>query len=199
MSENQEKITPMMKQYYEIKRKYPSTLLFYRLGDFYELFEGDALKVSRLLDLTLTHRGNIGGKPIPMCGVPFHAVDNYIARLIRQGESVVICEQIGEPGKQKTMERKVSRVITPGTVTDDGIAPERQENLIAAIYKGKHYFGFAYLSLSSGRFKTGIARSLVELNLFLDRNYCLKGLIHSCPVAIPDKSRQLYRLGPYGY
>lgn len=158
-----------MKQYYEIKRKYPSTLLFYRLGDFYELFEGDALKVSRLLDLTLTHRGNVGGKPIPMCGVPFHAVDNYIARLIRQGESVVICEQIGEPGKQKTMERKVSRVITPGTVTDDGIAPERQENLIAAIYKGKHYFGFAYLSLSSGRFKTGIAKSLKELNLFLDR------------------------------
>ena len=169
MSDKEEKITPMMKQYYEIKNKYPNTLLFYRLGDFYELFEADALKVSRLLDLTLTHRGNIGGQPIPMCGVPFHAVDNYIARLIRQGESVVICEQIGEPGKQKTMERKVSRIITPGTVTDDGIAPERQENLIASIYKGKHYYGFAYLSLSSGRFKTGVAATVKELNLFIDR------------------------------
>ncbi len=172
ISEFQEKgnkLTPMMQQYLDIKSRYQDTLLFYRLGDFYELFFDDAKKASRLLDLTLTRRGNVSGDPIPMCGVPFHAADNYISRLIKLGESVVICEQYGIPGKQKTMERKISRIVTPGTVTDEGIAPENQENLIASIYKGTHYYGYAWLNLSSGVFKTAIARDLSEVGLYLDK------------------------------
>ncbi|MDY3107774.1 MAG: DNA mismatch repair protein MutS, partial [Succinivibrio sp.] len=131
--------TPMMRQYLEIKAKYPDTLVLYRLGDFYELFYDDAKKIARLLDLTLTRRGTNNGEPIPMAGVPFHAVDNYIARLIKMGESCVICEQKGTPGKN--MVREVSKIITPGTVTDEGIAPDQQDNLIACVYKGKNYFG----------------------------------------------------------
>ena len=146
MSDLIQSSTPMMRQYLEIKAQYPNTLVLYRLGDFYELFYDDAKKIAKLLDLTLTRRGTNNGEPIPMAGVPFHAVDNYIARLIKLGESCVICEQIGTPGQQKTMVRKVSKIVTPGTVTDEGIAPDRQDNLIACIFKGKHYYGFSYLS-----------------------------------------------------
>ena len=108
MEELMQNATPMMRQYLEIKSQYPNTLVLYRLGDFYELFYEDAKKVAKLLDLTLTRRGSNNGDPIPMAGVPFHAVDNYIARLIKLGESCVICEQQGTPGAQKTMVRKVS-------------------------------------------------------------------------------------------
>ncbi|MBQ3883319.1 MAG: DNA mismatch repair protein MutS, partial [Succinivibrio sp.] len=152
MEENNKNVTPMMRQYLEIKANYPDTLVLYRLGDFYELFYDDAKKIAKLLDLTLTRRGTNNGEPIPMAGVPFHAVDNYIARLIKLGESCVICEQVGTPGNQKTMVRKVSKIITPGTVTDEGIAPDGTDNLIACVFKGKRYYGFAYLSLSSGTF-----------------------------------------------
>ena len=127
MEELMQNATPMMRQYLEIKSQYPNTLVLYRLGDFYELFYEDAKKVAKLLDLTLTRRGSNNGDPIPMAGVPFHAVDNYIARLIKLGESCVICEQQGTPGAQKTMVRKVSKIITPGTVTEEGIAPDRQD------------------------------------------------------------------------
>ena len=155
-------ITPMMKQYCEIKDQYPDTLVFYRLGDFYEMFFDDAVKASRLLNLTLTHRGTNKGTPIPLAGVPFHAVDNYISRLIRMGESVVICEQIEDKTNKKTKNfiRKVSRIVTPGTATDDGIAPDREDNLIACVYEGKHYFGIASLNLGSGSFKTAAVRDL---------------------------------------
>ncbi len=161
--------TPMMRQYLEIKQNYPDTLVFYRLGDFYELFYDDAKKIVSLLDLTLTHRGTNNGEPIPMAGVPFHAVDGYIARLIKVGQSVVICEQIGDPSKKGPMTRKISRIITPGTVTDEGIAPEKQDNLVASVYKGHHYYGFSYLSLGSGRFKTGVCASEKELQIFLQK------------------------------
>ncbi len=161
--------TPMMRQYLEIKAKYPDTLVLYRLGDFYELFYEDAKKIARLLDLTLTRRGTNNGQPIPMAGVPFHAVDNYIARLIKMGESCVICEQKGTTGEQKTMVREVSKIITPGTVTDDGIAPDRQDNIVAAIYKGKNYYGFAYLSLGSATFKTTVCKEKRELELYLEK------------------------------
>lgn len=161
--------TPMMRQYLEIKAKYPTTLVLYRLGDFYELFYEDAKKIAKLLDLTLTRRGTNNGVPIPMAGVPFHAVDNYIARLIKMGESCVICEQIGTPGAQKTMIRKVSKIITPGTVTDDGIAPDKQDNIIACIYKSKHLYGFSYLSLGSGLFKTSVCKTLNDLKLYLEK------------------------------
>ncbi|WP_406021512.1 DNA mismatch repair protein MutS [Succinivibrio sp.] len=160
-------VTPMMRQYLEIKVKFPDTLVLYRLGDFYELFFDDAKKVAKLLDLTLTRRGNTNGDPIPMAGVPFHSVENYIARLIRFGESVVICEQEGIPGK--TMIRKISKIITPGTATDDGIAPDTKDNIIACIYKGKTYYGVSYLCLGSGVFKTTVCSKLSDVRLYLEK------------------------------
>lgn len=169
MEELMQNATPMMRQYLEIKAQYPNTLVLYRLGDFYELFYEDAKKVAKLLDLTLTRRGSNNGDPIPMAGVPFHAVDNYIARLIKLGESCVICEQQGTPGAQKTMVRKVSKIITPGTVTEEGIAPDRQDVFTACIYKGKHYYGLAYISLGSGLFKTTICPTKAELKLYIEK------------------------------
>lgn len=178
MSTTSEKITPMMRQYLEIKQKYPETLVFYRLGDFYELFYDDAKKASELLDLTLTRRGTNNGDPIPMAGVPFHSVEGYLAKLIRLGESAVICEQVGDPATTKGMMiRKVSKIITPGTVTDEGIAPDRTDNQIASIFKGKRYYGFAALSLGSGKFKTAIAANEKSLRLLLDKNTPVEILI----------------------
>src|SRR5690606_33264154 len=114
--------TPMMQQYLRIKAQHPNELVFYRMGDFYELFYSDAEKAARLLDITLTQRGASAGAPIPMAGVPYHAAEGYLARLVKCGESVVICEQVGDPGTQKgPMERKVARIVTPGTVTDEAL------------------------------------------------------------------------------
>ncbi len=128
-------------------------LLFYRMGDFYELFFDDARRASKLLDITLTARGHSGGEPIPMAGVPYHAAENYLARLIRLGESVAICEQIGDPATSKgPVERKVVRIVTPGTVTDDALLEERRENLISALSQEQSTFGLATLDLSGGRF-----------------------------------------------
>ena len=114
--------TPMMQQYLGIKSEYPDMLVFYRMGDFYELFYDDAKKAARLLDITLTARGKSAGNPIPMAGVPYHAAEGYLAKLVRQGESVAICEQIGDPATSKgPVERKVVRVVTPGTLTDEAL------------------------------------------------------------------------------
>ncbi len=170
-TESAEKITPMMRQYFAIKSKYPDTLVFYRLGDFYELFFEDAKKASALLDLTLTRRGTHQGSPIPMAGVPYHSIDSYLAKLIRHGQSAVICEQVGEADSSRgMMQRKVSRILTPGTVTDEGIAPDRQENSIACICRGRTYFGFASLCLSSGRFTCAMAGQLQDLRLLLEKS-----------------------------
>src|SRR5690606_16283506 len=126
--------TPVMQQYLRLKAQYPDALLFYRMGDFYELFYEDAKRAARLLDLTLTARGQSAGQPIPMAGVPFHSVDSYLARLVRRGEAVAICEQIGDPAKSKgPVERRVVRVVTPGTVTDDVFLDERRDTLLAAL------------------------------------------------------------------
>ena len=145
--------TPMMRQYLEIKSLHPDTLVFYRMGEFYELFYADAEKASRLLDITLTTRGQSAGKPIPMAGVPAHSVDQYLARLIRQREPVAICEQVGVPDKSKgPVDRKVVRVITPGTLTDENLLDERLENSIAAVYVDGSKCGLAVLEVSSGRF-----------------------------------------------
>ena len=142
-----------MQQYLRIKAQYPDVLLFYRMGDFYELFFDDARKASRLLDITLTARGTSGGEPIPMAGVPVQTLDTYLARAVRKGESVAICEQIGDPAKSKgPVERQVVRVVTPGTVTDDALLEERRDTLLAAICPGADGFGLAWLELSSGRF-----------------------------------------------
>ena len=148
-----EKHTPMMQQYLRIKSDHPHLLLFYRMGDFYELFYDDARKVAQLLDITLTARGKSNGEPIPMAGVPYHAVDNYLAKLVKLGESVAICEQIGDPSKSKgPVERKVVRIVTPGTVTDEALLEERSDNLIIAIEQQKNRYGIATLDVTSGRF-----------------------------------------------
>ncbi len=145
--------TPMMQQYLRIKADHPETLLFYRMGDFYELFYEDARKAAGLLDITLTRRGQSSGEPIPMCGVPYHAVDNYLGKLVRKGESVAICEQIGDPAASKgPVERKVVRVVTPGTLTDEALLQDRQENLLCCIYRQPSGWGLAALEISSGRF-----------------------------------------------
>ncbi|KRT56021.1 DNA mismatch repair protein MutS [endosymbiont of Ridgeia piscesae] len=143
----------MMQQYLRIKGEFPGMLLFYRMGDFYELFFDDAERAAQLLDITLTKRGQSAGKPIPMAGVPYHAAENYLAKLVRLGESVAICEQIGDPAASKgPVERKVVRIITPGTLTDESLLEERQENLLAALNQVDDKFGLATLDLASGRF-----------------------------------------------
>ncbi|MEZ9875450.1 DNA mismatch repair protein MutS [Vibrio breoganii] len=147
------KHTPMMQQYHKLKAENPEILLFYRMGDFYELFYDDAKRASQLLDISLTKRGASAGEPIPMAGVPFHAVEGYLAKLVQLGESVAICEQIGDPATSKgPVERKVVRIITPGTVTDEALLAERVDNLIAAIYQHDDKFGYATLDITSGRF-----------------------------------------------
>jgi DNA mismatch repair protein MutS len=126
MTETTQPHTPMMAQYLAIKAEYPDTLVFYRMGDFYELFYDDAEKAVRLLDITLTQRGQSAGRPVVMAGVPFHSVETYLARLIRLGESVAICEQVGEVGASKgPVERKVMRVVTPGTLTDSELLSDK--------------------------------------------------------------------------
>ncbi|MCT8590395.1 DNA mismatch repair protein MutS [Glaesserella parasuis] len=145
--------TPMMAQYLQLKAQNPDILLFYRMGDFYELFYDDAKKAAALLDISLTKRGQSAGEPIPMAGVPYHAVEGYLAKLVALGESVAICEQIGDPTTSKgPVERKVVRIITPGTVSDEALLPERQDNLVAAIYQEKGVFALATLDMASGRF-----------------------------------------------
>src|SRR3954465_7498180 len=143
----------MMQQYLRIKAEHPNELVFYRMGDFYELFYDDARRAAKLIDITLTSRGQSAGEPIPMAGVPYHSVDTYLARLVRKGESVAICEQMGDPAKSKgPVDRQVVRVVTPGTVTDDALLEERRETLLAALYRDAQGFGLAWLELSSGRF-----------------------------------------------
>ncbi len=143
----------MMQQYLRIKAGYPDMLLLYRMGDFYELFFDDAKRAAHLLDLTLTHRGQSAGKPIPMAGVPYHAVENYLARLIKKGESIAICEQIGDPAASKgPVEREVVRIITPGTVTDEALLEAKRDNILLAVYQHGHQFGLAWVDLSCGRF-----------------------------------------------
>ncbi len=145
--------TPMMQQYLRIKADYPDTLLFYRMGDFYELFFEDAQKVARLLDITLTSRGQSSGKPIPMAGVPFHAAESYMARLLRQGLAIAVCEQIGDPKTSVgPVERQVARLLTPGTVSDAAFLEDRQDNCLVSVHAAQDKFGIAYLDISNGRF-----------------------------------------------
>ncbi|RDH84113.1 MAG: DNA mismatch repair protein MutS [endosymbiont of Galathealinum brachiosum] len=142
-----------MQQFLRIKADHPDILLFYRMGDFYEMFFDDARKASQLLDITLTARGKAQGEPIPMCGIPFHAADNYLARLIKAGESVALCEQTGDPATTKgPVERQVVRIITPGTVTDENLLEERRDNFLMSIASFKEVIGISVLDVGSGRF-----------------------------------------------
>src|SRR5580693_6671983 len=143
----------MMQQYLRIKAQHPDVLLFYRMGDFYEMFYDDARRAAQLLDIALTQRGASAGAPIPMAGVPAATLDAYLTKLVRKGESVAICEQRGEPGKVKgPMEREVVRIVTPGTLTDEALLEERRDNLLASVYGAGGRFGLAWLDLSAGRF-----------------------------------------------
>lgn len=156
--------TPMMQQYLRIKAEHPELLLFYRMGDFYELFFDDAHKAAELLDITLTARGNSNGAPIPMAGVPYHAAEGYLARLLKGGVAVAICEQIGDPATSKgPVERKVVRVLTPGTLTDEALLDSKQENLLVAISRKKDQYGLAVAEISSGRFDVCQHQSLADL------------------------------------
>jgi len=145
--------TPMMQQYLKLKVEHQNELLFYRMGDFYELFYDDARKAAELLDITLTARGQSGGQPIPMAGIPYHAAENYVARLVRGGHSIAICEQVGDPATSKgPVERKVVRIVTPGTLSDDAFLDEKRDNLLLAIHHHRDAFGLATLDISSGHF-----------------------------------------------
>jgi len=144
--------TPFMRQYLKIKAEHPGYLLFFRMGDFYELFYEDARRASKLLDITLTTRGTSGGTPIPMAGVPYHAIDNYLARLVKLGETVALCEQVGDPAASKGLvDRRVTKIVTPGTVTDEALLEDRRDNLLSAVHWTASKFGLATLDLSGGR------------------------------------------------
>ncbi|MDO6468165.1 DNA mismatch repair protein MutS [Neptunomonas phycophila] len=151
--------TPMMQQYLKIKAEYPHQLVFYRMGDFYELFYDDAKRASELLNISLTARGKSGGNAIPMAGLPFHAAEGYIAKIVRAGESVVICEQFGDPATSKgPVERKVARIVTPGTLSDEAFLDESRDNILLAINTHQDKYGVSLVDISTGRF------SLMELD-----------------------------------
>src|SRR5260221_9591564 len=143
--------TPVMQQYLRIKGEHPDILVFYRMGDFYELFYDDAERASRLLVLTLTSRGASAGEPVKMAGVPAHSVESYLAKLVKLGESVAIAEQIGDPATAKgPVDRQVTRIVTPGTLTDSALLDDKSENVLLSICKDKSTLGLAWLSLASG-------------------------------------------------
>jgi DNA mismatch repair protein MutS len=168
--------TPMMQQYLRIKAEFPHMLLFYRMGDFYELFFDDARRAAELIDITLTARGKSGGEPIPMAGVPYHSVETYLSKIVRRGESVALCEQIGDP-KTSTgpVERQVVRIITPGTLTDEALLNSRSDNILAAIHIAKSgpnnspRIGLAWMDLSAGRFSVTELESRDQLHSELER------------------------------
>ncbi len=167
MNQPIEKHTPMMQQYLRIKARHPDMLVFYRMGDFYELFYDDAERAARLLDITLTRRGESAGEPIRMAGVPHHSVEQYLARLVKLGESVAICEQIGDPDAARgPVERQVTRIVTPGTLTDAALLEDKRDNLLLAVARERATLGLAWLSLASGHFavmETAVGNMATEL------------------------------------
>ncbi len=161
--------TPMMAQYLRIKADFPDTLVFYRMGDFYELFFDDARRAHRLLDITLTTRGSSAGAPVVMAGVPVHSVESYLARLIKLGEAVAVAEQVGDVATAKgPVDRKVVRVVTPGTVTDSELLDERHDTLLLALHRGKRQWGLSWLALAGGRLGIGECND-AELGAWLAR------------------------------
>lgn len=182
--------TPMMQQYLRIKADYPDILLFYRMGDFYELFFDDARKAAQLMDITLTHRGKSGGEPIAMAGVPYHAVDQYLAKLVRLGESIALCEQTGDPATSKgPVERQVVRVVTPGTVTEESLLDERRDNLLCAVFPSGDDWGLASVDISSGRFVVQQLSGNEALSSELERLQPAELLIpDDCPLPGPTRS-----------
>ncbi|SEP32052.1 DNA mismatch repair protein MutS [Nitrosovibrio sp. Nv6] len=164
-----EKHTPMMQQYLRIKAQHPDMLMFYRMGDFYELFFDDAEKAAKLLDITLTRRGSSAGEPIKMAGVPYHSAEQYLAKLVRLGESVAICEQTGDPATAKgPVERQVMRIVTPGTLTDAALLEEKRESVLLALFVHESTLGLAWLNLAAGQFSV-METSVANLGAELER------------------------------
>jgi DNA mismatch repair protein MutS len=182
--------TPMMQQYLRIKSEHPEHLVFYRMGDFYELFYGDAEKAARLLDITLTSRGQSAGRPIPMAGIPHHAAEGYLGRLVRLGESVVICEQFGDPATSKgPVERRVARIVTPGTVSDEALLDERRDTLLCAVAAQGEEFGAASLDLAAGRLVVTRVRGREALLALIER-WQPAELLFDESAAIPESLRK---------
>ena len=194
--------TPMMQQYWKLKNQHPDQLMFYRMGDFYEIFYEDAKKAAKLLDITLTARGQSAGQSIPMCGIPFHAAEGYLAKLVKLGESVVICEQVGDPATSKgPVERQVVRIITPGTVTDEALLDERRDNLIAALLGDERLFGLAVLDIASGHFTVQELQGWENLLAELERINPVELLIpDDWPQGLPaEKRRGARRRAPWEF
>src|ERR1044072_2176578 len=185
--------TPAMQQYLRLKAQHRHVLLFSRMGDFYELFYDDAKRAARLLDITLTARGQSAGEPIPMAGVPFHSVESYLAKLWRRGEWVAIGKQSGAAARSKgPVERQVVRVVTPGTVTDEAFLEERRDQLLAALFRDGERFGLAWLELSSGRFSVLEAEGAEALTREIERLRPAELLVpeHSSPAGVTTFIRE---------
>ncbi|MBD9482181.1 DNA mismatch repair protein MutS [Pseudomonas sp. PDM14] len=194
--------TPMMQQYWRLKNQHPDQLMFYRMGDFYEIFYEDAKKAAALLDITLTARGQSAGQAIPMCGIPHHSAEGYLARLVKLGESVVICEQIGDPATSKgPVERQVVRIITPGTISDEAFLDERRDNLLAAVLGDEKLFGLAALDITSGRFTVQELKGWENLLAELERLSPAELLIpDDWPQGLPvEKRRGCRRRAPWDF
>ncbi|MGY2259221.1 DNA mismatch repair protein MutS [Pseudomonas sp. SDO55104_S430] len=194
--------TPMMQQYWRLKNQHPDQLMFYRMGDFYEIFYEDAKKAAKLLDITLTARGQSAGQAIPMCGIPYHAAEGYLAKLVKLGESVVICEQVGDPATSKgPVERQVVRIITPGTVSDEALLDERRDNLIAAVLGDERLFGLAVLDITSGNFSVLEIKGWENLLAELERVNPVELLIpDDWPKDLPaEKRRGVRRRAPWDF
>ena len=194
--------TPMMQQYWRLKNQHPDQLMFYRMGDFYEIFYEDAKKAAKLLDITLTARGQSAGQAIPMCGIPYHAAEGYLAKLVKLGESVVICEQVGDPATSKgPVDRQVVRIITPGTVSDEALLDERRDNLIAAVLGDERLFGLAVLDITSGNFSVLEIKGWENLLAELERVNPVELLIpDDWPKDLPaEKRRGVRRRAPWDF
>jgi len=192
----------MMQQYWRLKNQHPDQLMFYRMGDFYEIFYEDAKKAAKLLDITLTARGQSAGQAIPMCGIPYHAAEGYLAKLVKLGESVVICEQVGDPATSKgPVERQVVRIITPGTVSDEALLDERRDNLIAAVLGDERLFGLAVLDITSGNFTVLEIKGWENLLAELERVNPVELLIpDDWPKDLPaEKRRGVRRRAPWDF
>lgn len=192
----------MMQQYWKLKNQHPDQLMFYRMGDFYEIFYEDAKKAAVLLDITLTARGSSAGQAIPMCGIPHHSAEGYLAKLVKLGESVVICEQIGDPATSKgPVERQVVRIITPGTISDEALLDERRDNLLAAVLGDERLFGLATLDIASGRFTVQELKGWENLLAEVERLSPAELLIpDDWPQGLPlDKRRGTRRRAPWDF
>lgn len=194
--------TPMMQQYLRIKAQHKNELVFYRMGDFYEIFFDDAKLASEILDVTLTSRGKSNGNPIPMAGIPYHAADGYLAKLVKAGISVAICEQVGDPATSKgPVDRKVMRIVTPGTVSDEALLDSRRDNLLVAVHQQDDIFGISSLDMASGRFLVmeviGLEAALGELQRLNPAELLISD--HCTTPQLIENRRGLRRRGPWEF